>query len=261
MSKILCVPDVHGRKFWRKAIEKADEIDKVIFLGDYLDPYPDEIAINPDSMECKSFDDSENLLKMLEDIVLLKKSNPDKYILLTGNHTDNYIWTDFNAATRIDHKNYLKYHEFFLENLDLFNLVWIEDDVVFSHAGIVQGWTERVWEKLKFPENESPTIKEIAEVLQNTPLKNFTNDYITVIGDISHYRWGDQFWGSSEWADLQEHVNLKESGPNNIVPKGDSSIYQVFGHTQLKAPLITDKWACLDCRKSFIIEGREINEC
>ena len=43
MTKLLLIPDVHGRKFWKDAIEKHfDECDKVIFLGDYLDAYPDE---------------------------------------------------------------------------------------------------------------------------------------------------------------------------------------------------------------------------
>jgi predicted phosphodiesterase len=39
--KTLIIPDVHGRTFWKKAIEKhKDEVNKIIFLGDYLDPYP-----------------------------------------------------------------------------------------------------------------------------------------------------------------------------------------------------------------------------
>ena len=40
MSKILIIPDVHGRKFWEDAVEThGEECDKIIFLGDYLDPY------------------------------------------------------------------------------------------------------------------------------------------------------------------------------------------------------------------------------
>lgn len=35
-NNILIIPDVHGRTFWKYAIDKYD---KVIFLGDYLDPY------------------------------------------------------------------------------------------------------------------------------------------------------------------------------------------------------------------------------
>ena len=39
MAKVLIVPDVHGRKFWHKAKEMVAEVDQVVFLGDYLDPY------------------------------------------------------------------------------------------------------------------------------------------------------------------------------------------------------------------------------
>lgn len=30
MQKIIIIPDVHGRKFWRRAIE--EEADKIIFI-------------------------------------------------------------------------------------------------------------------------------------------------------------------------------------------------------------------------------------
>lgn len=39
MSKILIVGDVHGRTFWQEAKNLINEMDRVIFLGDYLDPY------------------------------------------------------------------------------------------------------------------------------------------------------------------------------------------------------------------------------
>lgn len=251
---VLVLPDVHGRKFWRQAIaNNAEKVDKIIFLGDYLDPYPEEIQMAPELMECNSFYDSQNLLKMLEDIVSLKKNEPDKYVLLTGNHTDSYIWSKFSAATRTDYKNWEKYHKFFSENLEYFNLVWTENDVIFSHAGISEGWANRVWEKLEFPKDELSSVMEISVMFQDTPLLEFNKDYIEVIGDISHYRGGDMFYGSCEWADLREHIDMKSSA-TEIIPKGENGIYQVFGHTQLKSPLINDKWACLDCRKGFIFD-------
>ena len=252
---ILVIADIHGRKFWRTAINNnIDKVDRIIFLGDYLDPYGDEIEENPELMECNSFYDSQNLLKMLEDIVSLKKNEPNKYVLLTGNHSDSYIWSKFNAASRTDYRNWEKYHKFFSQNLEYFNLVWIENDVIFSHAGISEEWANKVWETLEFPENELSSIKEIAEVLRDTPLSKFNEYYIRRIGDISHYRGGDMFHGSCEWADLREHIDIQNSNPDNIIPKGEDGIFQVFGHTQLKVPLITDKWACLDCRQGFIFD-------
>lgn len=257
MSKVLCLADIHGRKFWREVISNnADKVDKVIFLGDYLDPYQNEIEENPELMECKYFGDSENLLKMLGDIVALKKINPDKYILFCGNHSCSYIWSKFSAATRTDYKNWEKYHKFFLENLNLFNLVWIEDNVIFSHAGISEGWAEDfLYSSMKYDEGaeleKNSSILETARVLKDTPLKDFNNFYIKAISNISHYRGGDKFYGSCEWADIREHFTEKLSGYS---PTFYENIYQIFGHTQLKEPLINTTWACLDCRKGFIVD-------
>ena len=265
MCRLLVIPDLHGRKFWREAIaNNIGQVDKVIFLGDYLDPYMNEIEEDTDSMECNDFYDCYNLMNMLNDIISLKKNDPNKFILLTGNHTDSYIWSKFRAATRTDYRNWEQYHKFFSENLNLFNLVWIENDVIFSHAGISQGWANEVWEKLEFPENELCSVKEVAETLRDTPLSKFTKDYIERIGDISHYRYGDMFYGSCEWADLREHVDMSESmKQRDLIPIGEDGIYQVFGHTQVNKPIITDKWACLDCRSGFIINTltHEITKC
>ena len=252
--KVLIIGDIHGRKFWRQVIaNNIGKVDKIIFLGDYLDPYSEEIMMAPELMECNDFYDSQNLLKMLEDIISLKKNEPDKYILLTGNHTDSYIWSKFHAATRTDYKNWEKYHKFFSQNLEYFNLVWIEDNCIFSHAGINQGWAKRVWESFEYPEFEFKSIMDVALAINDIPLTKF-NNYVNIISDISYYRGGDMFYGSCEWTDLREHIDIQNSSLDNIIPKGEEGIFQVFGHTQLKAPLITDKWACLDCRQGFIFD-------
>ena len=40
MAKVLIIPDVHCRDFYIEPLEKYfKEVDKVVFLGDYLDPY------------------------------------------------------------------------------------------------------------------------------------------------------------------------------------------------------------------------------
>ncbi len=269
MGKILVVPDIHGRKFWRKPVDNSlNKVDKIIFLGDYLDPYPNEIEENPELMECESFKDSTNLLKMLNDIIQLKKDNPDKVILLTGNHSDSYIWSDFSAATRTDNFNWKKYHNLFLENLNLFNLVWIEDNTIFSHAGISKDWAYKFLDTyMQYDESalECDIVLECAEVLRDTPLSDFNHHYINAISKLGSYRGG--FFGdcgSCEWADLREHIDHYQTEvQEKIVPLGEDGIYQIFGHTQLKRELITDKWACLDCRKAFIVDTitHEIKEC
>lgn len=74
MSKIIIVPDVHGRTFWKLAKEKINEIDRVVFLGDYLDPYPvEDISL-------------EKAIEGLKEIINFKKEFSEKVILLIGNH-------------------------------------------------------------------------------------------------------------------------------------------------------------------------------
>ena len=258
--KVMIIPDLHGRKFWRKTVSNnIGQVDKVIFLGDYLDPYPEEIVSNPDSMDCKDFYDAQGLLNILNDIISLKKNEPNKYILLTGNHSDSYIWSIFSAATRTDYKHWEEYHKFFSENLKYFNLVWIENNAIFSHAGITEEWAKVFLENyMKYDESALEGIsyvRECAEVLKDTELKDFNVHYIEAISNISFYRGGPVAEGSCEWADIREHIDMGESRKQgDLIPKGEDGIYQVFGHSQLKSPIITDKWACLDCRKGFIFD-------
>lgn len=72
--KIIIVPDVHGRDFWREpCYERYDEFDKIIFLGDYLDHYSGESTYEHD-------------IDTLIDVIGFKKTYSDKVILLIGNH-------------------------------------------------------------------------------------------------------------------------------------------------------------------------------
>jgi hypothetical protein len=121
-----------------------------------------------------------------------------------------------------------------------------------------------MWESLGFPEDELSSTKEIAEVLRDTPLVDFNNHYIKPLGDISHWRYGEAQFGSCEWADIREHINMQESlKQKDFIPIGEDGIYQVFGHSQLQKPIITDKWAGLDCRKGFIFDTitHECKDC
>ena len=74
MNKLLVLPDIHGREFWRGPCNDIEKYDKVIFLGDYLDPYGFEGIEVEDAIE--------NFKEILE----LKKNNMDKVVLLLGNH-------------------------------------------------------------------------------------------------------------------------------------------------------------------------------
>ena len=95
MKKYLIIPDVHGRSFWKKSVydylENHPEV-KIIFLGDYLDPYQYE-GIYPD-----------DAIPVFEEIISLKKQYPDRIILLIGNHDLHYV-QNHRRGCRMDYMN------------------------------------------------------------------------------------------------------------------------------------------------------------
>ena len=74
---ILIIPDVHGRDFWKEAVDN-NKYDKIIFLGDYADPYDFEGITD------------EVTIENLKSIIAYKQQNPNKVILLLGNHDLHY---------------------------------------------------------------------------------------------------------------------------------------------------------------------------
>lgn len=232
---LLVIPDIHLRKFWRREVfENVDKVDKIIFLGDYFDPY------NEPDLE-------DDPIAMMQTIIDLKKNEPDKYILLIGNHDCHYIWDDYPQGSRYSMWSAEKYHKIFCDNLDLFNIAYVQDNKIFTHAGITDGWRE-----MCFPELSTLEVgKKLASEKLNENAVEF--GYLAA---ISYYRGGYDKAGSCVWADIHEHVN-----PETETPIEYKNSYQIFGHTQVSKPIITKTWACLDCHKGFIIDTtHEITE-
>ena len=224
MSKILIVPDVHGRTFWHQAKELVDRVDQIVFLGDYLDPYPHEGI---------SFDEA---FEEFNEILEFKKEYPDLVTLLVGNHDMHYIIDEFMNCSRRNMEMQDQLHELYNSNLDLLKLIHTEGDWLFSHAGVYKNWMD----KYEF-------------TLDDLNLQTFLNSHWPALEDLSWYRGGDNSVGSCIWADIRESVNY------GLIP----NYKQVVGHTQLnEKPYISDKIACLDVRRCFILdtETNEINE-
>jgi hypothetical protein len=247
MSKILVIPDVHGRPFWKQAVEKyGDEVDRIIFLGDEVDPYPDEGFTRKQA------------IRTLEEIIEFKLNNKDKTILLIGNHAAHYFIKNFPRSTRYDSSNAYKIKELYIQHRHIFQLAYEEiinnKKYLFTHAGLMNSWIERNKDIIG-----EPTVENLNK-LTETPIG------IKALSDISRYRtWLGEKSGSILWSDVREKIDLDDSIEYNIIPNDDSIVdeydYQIFGHTQLQEkPIITDKWACIDCRKAFILDGNELQQ-
>lgn len=121
--KILVIADLHWLNVWKKFIQK-DDFDRVIFLWDYVDSF-----IAPDS----------DIVKNLREIIEYKKENPDKVILLLGNHDVQYFnewcgcsWYRGSIASVL--------RIIFEENIKLFKILHYEEWYLFSHAWITESW-------------------------------------------------------------------------------------------------------------------------
>ena len=75
-TPILVIPDVHSRDFYQSILENTT--NKIIFLGDYGDPYSHE-----------GWDDDDTIEAMYN-IFEFAKNNPDRVVLLIGNHDVYY---------------------------------------------------------------------------------------------------------------------------------------------------------------------------
>lgn len=124
--KILCVPDVHGTKFWKQAQERIDEFDKIIILGDLVDSWTN-----------KQPDQKYNLAK----IISFKRNNSDKVDLLWGNHDISYYLDE--RCSGYQYEQSFDYYDIYNINKHLFQAVAIYKNYIFSHAGVSQWWLNR----------------------------------------------------------------------------------------------------------------------
>ena len=156
---IVAIGDVHGLDNWKSIVEMHQEC-KIVFLGDYLDPY---VSVN-----------RKKLIANLYDIINLKRSRPDDVILLLGNHDMHYFCEDIAMGTRFDYVISGEVSRMFIENNDLFQYAYQAGNRIFTHAGISQEWwdddfhgdiSKPIDEQLNHPsEAQMPALCRVGEL-------------------------------------------------------------------------------------------------
>ncbi len=235
--KILIIPDVHGRTFWKRPLEKyIKKVDKIVFLGDYCDPYMDE------GIEYEWQNVIENFNKIIE----LKKQNPEKIILLLGNHDLHYRnkqFDEYARSTRYDYAHANKLFELFNgDNHKLFQICYtVNNDnkkIIFTHAGITKFWLERA--NIIYDDNIEETLNSLEETEKGI-------GKLCIIG--KNRVWFGEKTGSPVWCDVAEYVSDEGVGKNT---------FQIFGHTRLKKNAIASMkdFACIDSQTVFILNDK-----
>lgn len=242
MNNISCIiiPDVHGRTFWRDAV-KGHENDRIVFLGDYLDPYDHE-GITPE----KAYDE-------FKDIIEFKKSHKDNVVLLLGNHDMGYLDAEINECRR-DYRGAERNKELILQNIDLFDIVHCMEingeKVLFSHAGISREWIESCPWLFGKEEFDPESLNELI----HTPKRH--QELFLVLSYVSKMRGGYDRFGSVIWADVREFLH----GCHFL-----EGYRHIFGHTLHSGGAYLVKTGetegyCVDCMEAFILrEGGELD--
>lgn len=224
---LLIIPDVHGRKFWRKALEEK-QYTHVIFLGDYVDPYPHESIYPSDAHE------------ELQDIIAFARENRETTTLLLGNHDMHYmskIFCSLAQGTRYSYNWQDILGPLFNENKDLFQFAYESDyedtHCLFTHAGVSSVWYEEVKEVVG--ELNADNLNQLAH----------TDEGMIAVSAVGYERGGWAKAGGIFWADFNE--------VNSAPPIKET--YQIFGHTQNmeRKPIINQHVACLDCHRAFLL--------
>lgn len=267
----LVIPDVHGRTFWKQAILEFPKKEfpklKIVFLGDYLDPYETLEGIT-----------RQQAIDNFKEIIEVAKK--DKRIrLLIGNH-DMHYWYDAHYKSRVDTKNYGIIQDLFLKNFTLFNLAYEEkiDGVkyLYTHAGVTSFWLHhlRMVGKRCLMRNKEYYMDRLGNKTKKLPderlpfnrmLKNMTLSARKInkmkldfqgqanIWMCSWLRGGESDSGSCIWADFEEWTY------DNSAPI-DKGVWQVFGHSMTAGGYdegIIDHQKCiamLDARQAWVID-------
>ena len=229
-TPIIIIPDIHGRDFWRWTVAQRKEEDTLIFLGDYLDPYENEWIYWSDAY------------KGLLDIIALKRENPEKVVLLLGNHDLHYLFPNLRGS-RYNEYQAEKIRKTFEDNMDCFQMAAEckidERRYLLTHAGVNKAWVQ------KYADVFGPVDKLTADTFNSLMFKDA---FVEALGDVSFLRWGSAPAGSMVWADVEEFEWSEARLPDVI---------QVFGHTlQDNGPRIIDHSIyCLDCKKGFMLDA------
>lgn len=142
MKKIIALGDTHGRPYWKQAVKDNPDADLFVFIGDYFD-----------SFEYSAAEQIYNFKEIIE----FKKENPDKVVLLIGNHDHHYFPEIGYTGTSGYQSNFaLQIGQILDENRQYLQMAYQVDGMLFTHAGLSGMWLSVVLgDDWKLEENQT----------------------------------------------------------------------------------------------------------
>lgn len=212
--RCLVLGDLHNRKVWKDIVTKeGDSCDKIIFLGDYLPPRHDVML-----------DDPTDSCGFLYEVLAYKDQNPNKVVLLRGNHDLDllgYYWAECYPKAHPKVYQYCQTKD--VKNWFLNNTQWVyiipDTNIVCSHAGIGNYFLDKVREHL----------------FGNNPPENYTN--LWLIKQINFIEPCELFAFNGGWFDTNGESFTQPCTwirPETLAFHGIKDIVHVVGHTPVR---------------------------
>ena len=220
MKKTLVIPDVHGTTHWKTCIDKIDEFDYIVQLGDWFDQWVNK---------WDEVDQIENLREFIE----LKKKYPEKIFALIGNHDLGYL---MNESMSGQQKNkFYDIKEAMKEFVPYMDIAAKIDGYVLSHAGFSKTWMKN---------NKFKTIDEVNAAFHDSNYEPFRFDGWDSYGnDITQgptwIRPGALIDDMYFKKQIVGHTEVKN--PCLLVKRGKDEIILVDSKDHIKQYIIGDK--------------------
>lgn len=209
--KVAAIGDIHGTtKFidcYKKISENDSDVEKIIVLGDWFDPYED-IDFNA-------------MVERYKEFVNIWKSD-DRIISILGNHDIGgyVVYNDRTNRTERSGKKIQIISDLIEPNLSESYLTYKIGDYMFSHAGVSQEWLNDIGEY-----NRTHSRIDYVDAIMNCK-KGWAEDQLADICQFYHYDWtrtGDNPHQSCVWIRPQALCSCAIEG-----------YHQVVGHTRLE---------------------------
>lgn len=182
---ILTISDLHGRTVWKEA--NIDGYDLVIFLGDYTDSYV--------------FDDA-TIYANLNEIIQCKRRQPDKFVLLIGNHDAQYLHFPYYRCSGFRERAQPELSALLTEYKDLFQIAHQQGSFLFTHAGVTNKWLTRFLAQTGHNSREISPKANLAGLLNEANQQSGSDrDRLFEVGLV---RGGSDAFSGPIWADRSE---------------------------------------------------------
>lgn len=132
--KTIVFGDIHGRSIWKDIIKIEGDADRYVFLGDYVGTHDRNMTSE------QQIDNLNDLLNWADE---MNKYTPGRVILLRGNHDMQHLGYSWAECSGLDWHVQDKMMKIKDRFLDATQWVYVDNNIVYSHAGLSNVWMER----------------------------------------------------------------------------------------------------------------------